>query len=110
MCTLVWKSNKNRNEKVRGRLSVAKTPSGLKTLGFQDVSRNHLSHDAMTVCPAPSGRGWIEISSKSASRESGPASPTPGSDPKFPPATAEADGPSAAAYLQILAHFISHFT
>src|ERR1039457_5468847 len=62
-------------------------------LGCRWISLDDVPHALLADSSAAPGRSHSEISSKSASRESGPASPTPGADPKSPPAPVELSGP-----------------
>jgi hypothetical protein len=63
------------------RLSLAKIPSRLKTLGFQDISRNPLPHDLLANSPAASSPARPEIPPQLAPGEPGSAPPTAGSAP-----------------------------
>src|ERR1039458_9426301 len=62
-------------------------------LGCRWISLDDVPHALLAYSFAVADRSHFEISSESASRESGPASPTPGADPKSQPAPVELSGP-----------------
>jgi hypothetical protein len=74
-------------------LLLAMIPFGSKMLGCWRISLDDVAHAFLADSSAAPGRSHGEIPSKSAPREFGPASPTPGADPKCQPTAFEASGP-----------------
>ena len=75
----------------RRPLSLAKTRTRPKSLGFQGITRNPQSNDLLVHFSAPSDSSRTEIPPQLAARKPGFASPTFSTSTSFQPTSAEAD-------------------